>query len=506
MPEKKFNPMFSIGDKVEKPTPALLDDEDVRGLIQQQQEFIADVTAKTYFMAAIVGNGSRLVYREDGSQTVADTFLLCQQSGNIGEVLAPHPSQLKLSVGDVVKIVTAGDQAGIVEKNEDKSFPYTIGVVKRVSGDFVHLDGDDHKEPTVFRVGHNVKAGDQVRVIFGRVIVGVEESKEMSYALSKPTGVTWDDIAGLDEAKRQIQEALESPIRYKELYKAYGKKPAKGILLFGTPGNGKTMLGKAAATSIAELYKGEPGFISIKGPELLNSYVGVTEAKIRNLFAEAKKFKERTGNPAIIFIDEADAILPKRGSGRSSDVEKTIVPQFLSEMDGLEESAAIVILATNRPESIDEAVLREGRCDRKIKIPRPDAVAAKAIFKLNIGVAKIQGSTTDKLAELATEHMFAGDKKMYQVFLKEGTVDVTYGMLLNGALVAGVAQDAIEIAMQRDIAKGCTKPSGITTADVELAVSRSFEKHEQMDYRKPILEDFASEGIQVDEIRKYNEQ
>ena len=194
--------------------------------------------------------------------------------------------------------------------------------------------------------------------------------------------IDWNDIGGLSQQIEEIRDAVELPFGHPELFTEYDLKPPKGVLLYGPPGCGKTMIAKAVANSLAHA-RGQDGrswFYNVKGPELLNKYVGESERQIRHIFERARA-KAGDGRPVIVFFDEMDSLFRTRGSGVSSDVENTIVPQLLSELDGVEDLSNVIIIgASNREDMIDPAILRPGRLDVKIRVERPDAEAALEIF------------------------------------------------------------------------------------------------------------------------------
>jgi transitional endoplasmic reticulum ATPase len=199
--------------------------------------------------------------------------------------------------------------------------------------------------------------------------------------------VQWDDVGGLEAIKQELIEAIEFPIRYKEAFAKLGAKPIKGILLYGAPGTGKTLLAKAAATQTGV------NFISVKGAELLSRYIGESEKAIRQIFKVAKQ-----AAPSLIFFDEIDAIAPKRNSGESG-VSERVVAQFLAEMDGIEELTGVVVLAaTNRLDMIDDALLRSGRFDLRLEIPLPNEHARAEIFKIHLKHKAVQQVALQKLA------------------------------------------------------------------------------------------------------------
>lgn len=311
------------------------------------------------------------------------------------------------------------------------------------------------------------------------------------FAPAEIPNVKWSDIGGLEEAKQDMIEAIEMPHREKELFAFYKKRPVKGILLSGPPGCGKTMLGKAAATALSEIYGKESartGFLYVKAPEILNSYVGASEETVREIFSDARRHAMEHGYPAIIFIDEAEAILAKRG-GMGFSMSNTIVPSFLTEMDGLESSSAIVILATNRPDILDPAIVREGRIDRKVSVKRPSVKNAMDIIAMSLERYPVaDGWDLMNMAE-GMAHEIYSDNRMINgdKYLRD---------IVNGAMLAACVDLAVANAMRRDIEarkekagqaepdvtpegkKVLTavsdpwKPTGITPDDVLLAVAR----------------------------------
>ncbi len=237
--------------------------------------------------------------------------------------------------------------------------------------------------------GERLKVGDQLMLDSrsGFVLERLPKSEVEDLALEEVPDISYEDIGGLENQIEAIRDAVELPYLYPELYAEHKLTPPKGVLLYGPPGCGKTMIAKAVANDLAKKVSERRGekikgfFLNIKGPELLNKYVGETERKIREVFLKAKE-KASEDVPVIVFFDEMDALFRTRGSGISSDVETTIVPQLLAEIDGVEGLKNIVVIgASNRQDLIDPAVLRPGRLDVKIKIERPDARAAVKIIR-----------------------------------------------------------------------------------------------------------------------------
>jgi SpoVK/Ycf46/Vps4 family AAA+-type ATPase len=266
------------------------------------------------------------------------------------------------------------------------------------------------------------------------------------------------------------------------------------------------MFGKAAASVLAKLHGKKPGdvaMLKINGPEIQSPYVGVTEEIVRDIFAYARAYKRLHGHQLVIFIDEADAILPSRdgnGSGRRAlPWEESNVATFLTEMDGIEESGALVILATNRPHAIDAALLRDGRCDRRIKVKRPTALAAKVIFTRYLKAAPLTaGHDQEQIAAFAMDRFFCPTNHLLTLTTSRGRDFLTLGDIVNGAMIVGLVERAKSNAFQRDLAAG-GKPTGINPHDIERAIESLVEENRGL-IDNYALQEFA-ERIGVDSVQ-----
>ncbi len=302
---------------------------------------------------------------------------------------------------------------------------------------------------------HN--ATGQVPNVGSKVVLS-KEAVSAVYLLPEPerkkmdiTPVTWDMIGGQEEAKEEIREAIEYPHKHKRIWSHYNKRIPRGILLWGPPGCGKTMVGKALAHSIGV------NFVYLKGPEILDPYVGVSESNLRKALKQAAA-------GALLFLDEADAILRSRdGKGHHTLVEQTIVPTFLSEIDGIEDFRGTVVLATNRPDVLDPAVMRDGRMDRKIEVKRPGLKEVVRIFDIYLS----RVPTEEDLSERAAEMMWDDDLK-----LPNGQ---PFRSLSSGALVEGIVDKATSNAIRRDMES--KKLSRITGDDLLHGTMASFRQN-----------------------------
>jgi ATP-dependent 26S proteasome regulatory subunit len=348
--------------------------------------------------------------------------------------------------GDTVLVYPRTGQ--IVEVIRNNPFIGELFVIDSVKPDWVELRVKGERKLVAKGNIANMKAGDIVLLDKHHTIVrAVVEKVKTAPKITKP--VTWDQIGGNEEAKQLLIETVEKPFKYPELYSAYRQAPPAGILLEGDPGCGKTMLGRATATSIGS----DGGFISVKGPEILIGVVGETESAIRSLFARARAYKETHGRPAVIFIDEAESLLTHRHN-RNNFMGQTVVTSFLTEMDGLDQSgAAIVILSTNRADMLDPAIIRDGRIDYKVKVPRPKFEEAKQIMAIHLkGKPIIRGQDLKALIEATTT-------ELYQHPLPH-----------SGALIAGCVNKAVAHALRRDTKTG--RVSGLSADDFLWSVEQ----------------------------------
>src|SRR3990172_1265390 len=332
----------------------------------------------------------------------------------------------------------------------------------------------------------------------GYLLEKLPKSEVEEVVLEEGPDVTYEDIGGLDEQIEQIKDAVELPFLHPALFAEHRLLPPKGILLYGPPGCGKTLIAKAVANSIAKKLAGRTGkdirsfFLHVKGPELLNKYVGESERQIREVFKKAKE-KAEEGLPVIVFFDEMDALFRTRGSGISSDVESTIVPQFLSEIDGVQRLRNVIVIgASNRQDLLDPAILRAGRLDVKIKIERPDKKAAIDIFRKYLTVdlpyhadelAQGQGNRlqmVQRLIGLTVEEMYstADENKFLEVTYANGEKEMFYFKdFSRGALIEGIVARAKKYAIKRAISMG---EKGIKAEDLIRAIRDEFREHEDL--------------------------
>lgn len=395
-------------------------------------------------------------------------------------VLLNENTQAVLSLGfegygDVVTIREVLDTEHVVV-----DMPNQMKAVARISG---ALDAG------TLTTGDSVTYDNRLQMVTS--LVPSTDAQEL--VLEEVPDITYSNIGGLSSQIALMRDAVELPFLHPEVYREHELTPPKGILLYGPPGNGKTLIAKAVANSLAARAAELSGkskktgyFLNIKGPELLDKYVGETERQIRDIFSAARE-KAQAGNPVVVFFDEMESLFRTRGTGRSSDVETTIVPQLLAEIDGVESlDNVIVIGATNREDMIDPAVLRPGRLDVKIRINRPDRAGATEIFALylteglpindeELTRAGSKQAAIKTMIETVVEALFSADPKnrYIRVNLENGVSRwLTRGDFLSGAVVRNIVDHAKKQAIKSFLAGGA---KGITTQHLLEAARVEFE-------------------------------
>jgi proteasome-associated ATPase len=349
--------------------------------------------------------------------------------------------------------------------------------------------------------GKGLKAGDSVLVDL-RANIAIERIPKADVeqlVLEQVPDVTYEQIGGLKDQVEAIRDAVELPYLHADLFVEHELRPPKGILLYGPPGCGKTMIAKAVANSLAQRVAEKTGrddvksyFLNVKGPELLNKYVGETERQIRLIFQRARE-KASEGFPVIVFFDEMESLFRTRGSGVSSDVETTVVPQLLAEIDGVESLKDVVVIgASNREDMIDPAILRPGRLDVKIKVERPHADAAKEIFaiylheNLPLDEEEVQARSGDRRATVAAmveavvTKMYAEDEdnRFLEVTYANSEKEVLYFKDFNsGAMIENVVARAKKYAIKRFLDSA---EKGLRTEDLLHAIRDEFRENEDL--------------------------
>lgn len=409
----------------------------------------------------------------------------------------------------------------ILERGSEVVLNESFNVVKvripEVIGEVVHLKevledgiravvtgrGDDERvceladsiRGTLLRSGDLLRMDPKSNLLLERL----SQPEVEHLLLEEVPDISYSDIGGLDTQIEQIADAVELPFLFGDLFAEHQLPAPKGILLYGPPGCGKTLIAKAVANSLAKKVslanggeKAKSYFINIKGPELLNKYVGETERQIRLVFQRARE-KSEEGWPVIVFFDEMDSMFRTRGTGISSDMESTIVPQLLAEIDGVEGLRNVIVIgATNREDLIDPAILRPGRLDVKIRIERPDADAAKQIFarylthELPISKETIDeyGGSIDAaikcMIDKTVSEMYRQDEqnRFLEVTYQNGDRDVMYFKdFSSGAMIENIVRRAKKLAIKRLIA---TSERGIKLEDLITSIRQEFKEHEDL--------------------------
>ncbi|MDA0748662.1 MAG: AAA family ATPase [bacterium] len=384
------------------------------------------------------------------------------------------------SAGPVVKIVDVLDD-GRLRVGQEHGMQAAI------------LGRSGNLEETPLKAGEEVRADPNMRIALERM-----PSQEVrDYYLEEIPELPWDKIGGQDEAIRAIKDTIEMPVLHPELFTRFQYSVPKGFLLYGPPGCGKTLIGKATAYNLVRQAQQEAGlklkecFMHIKGPEILNMWLGESERQVREIFTRARD-KRKEGYLPVVFIDEAESVLGTRRAMRSHSISNTVVPMFCSEMDGIESlQDVVIILASNRPDLIDPAILRPGRIDRKIKVVRPNEEDGREILKIyltsDLPIAQEEVTqhggdvqkALDSLVERAAEEIYANrdNTRFLEVTLRSGRKDILHrGNLCSGAILESIVRRAKELAIRRSIASGAEE--GISMEDLYQAIDTEYAENE----------------------------
>ena len=427
------------------------------------------------------------------SPNVDPVLLRKGQTVRLNEALTVVGAELFEAVGEIStlrEVLEDGHRALVVGHADEERVVWLADPLTKKEDD--EADGFRHLRP-----GDSLLVDTKAGYAFERI----PKAEVEDLVLEEVPDVQYEDIGGLTRQIEQIRDAVELPFLHRDLFKEYSLRPPKGVLLYGPPGCGKTLIAKAVANSLAKKIaeaRGEDSreaksfFLNIKGPELLNKFVGETERHIRLIFQRARE-KASEGTPVIVFFDEMDSIFRTRGSGVSSDVETTVVPQLLAEIDGVEGLENVIVIgASNREDMIDPAILRPGRLDVKIKIERPDAEAAVDVFskylvpELPLNAEDLAEFGNDKAAcvsamiDRVVERMYAQneDNRFLEVTYANGDKEIMYFKDFNsGAMIQNVVDRAKKSAIKSVLETG---KHGLSIQHLYDAIVHEFAENEDL--------------------------
>lgn len=460
-------------------------------LLSEYEEAYQKLTSPANRIGTYLGNPDEGV----ASVAMGDTEFFCNVDPKLEEPEFKVGTRVRLNeayavIGDM-GYPTTGPIVKIAELLDEGRLRVSLDA-QGVSGRVVVRSSDLEEAP--------LKVGDEVRMEpNGRVALEQFAQRQVrDYYLEEVPQIPWEKIGGQEEAIRLIRDTIEMPLLHPELYARFEKKSLKGILLYGPPGCGKTLIGKATAYNLTQEYRRHTNrdvkeyFMYINGPKILNMWLGESERIVREIFAQARE-RAGEGHLVFIFIDEAESILRTRSSGRYLNIANTVVPQFAAEMDGLVSLENVVVMLTsNRPDYIDPAILRPERIDRKVKVTRPDRRASRDILAIYLhpGIpldpATVEGhggdaaAAREALLDQTTAYLFRRNEEteFLEVHLRNGSVETLYWKdLLSGALLMSVVERAKDFAIQRAIETGAAD-AGVSEDDLQRAIRREYKENE----------------------------
>ncbi len=463
-----------------------------RQMIEKLEEVIKKVTSPANRIGTYLGNPTR----DTAHIVVGGSDYYCNVDPRIR--LRDLKKGTRVLVNEAYVIVgdLGFENAGPVTK-----------ITEVLGEDRLRVGGEHGMQSTILErsaplVKSSLKSGDEVRVdpSYRMALEALPHPESREHYLDEVPELPWEKVGGQDEALQAIKDAIELPLIHGELFAKYQHATPKGFLLYGPPGCGKTLIGKATAYNLTRRLREKTGvemkeyFMHVKGPEILNMWVGESERMVREIFATARE-KRREGYMPFLFIDEAESILGTRRSSRHSNILSTLVPMFCSEMDGIESlDDVVIILASNRADLIDPAILRPGRIDRKIKVRRPNRAGAREIYRIYLtdelpyDRAVLEGAekthaAVEQLIERLLEGQFAKteENKFLEITLRSGRKENVYRSdLLSGAIIASVVERAKARAIKRAIASNAEEAPavGISQQDLELSFQAEFSEND----------------------------
>jgi proteasome-associated ATPase len=468
---------------------------EARQMIEKLEQVIKKVTSPANRIGTFLGAPNK----ETAQIVVAGADYYCNVDPRISLVKLKKGTRVLVNEAYVVVGDLGYETAGPVTK-----------VVEVIGNDRLRVGSEHGAQSMVLQrsaelAKEKLKAGDEVRVDsnYRMALEVLSKPESHDHYLDAVPELPWEKVGGQDEALEAIKDAIELPLIHGELFAKFHHATPKGFLLYGPPGCGKTLIGKATAYNLTKQLRAKTGdemkeyFMHIKGPEILNMWVGESERIVREIFATARE-KRREGFLPFLFIDEAESILGTRRASRYSNILSTLVPMFCSEMDGIDSLGdVVIILASNRADLIDPAILRPGRIDRKIKVHRPNKEGAREIYRIYLtndlpydGVLAKEAAglndAIDRLVERLVESQYAkrDENKFLEVTLRSGRKEVLYRSdLISGAIIASIVERAKAMAIKRAIAdegSGASPESvaGISEADLRLAFDAEYSQND----------------------------
>src|SRR4051812_26948472 len=461
---------------------------DARQMIEKLEEVIKKVTSPANRIGTYLGSPSK----NTGHIVVGGSDYYCNVDPRIDLSKLKKGTRVLVNEAYVIVGDLGFETAGPVTK-----------ITEVLGGDRLRVGGEHGLQSTILQRSAELtksalKSGDEVRVdpSYRMALEALSRPESRELYLDEVPELPWEKVGGQDEALQAIKDAIELPLIHAELFAKFQHATPKGFLLHGPPGCGKTLIGKATAYNLTRQLREKTGadmkeyFMHVKGPEVLNMWVGESERIVREIFATARE-KRREGYLPFLFIDEAESILGTRRASRHSNILSTLVPMFCSEMDGIDSlNDVVIILASNRADLIDPAILRPGRIDRKIKINRPDKDGTREIYRIYLtdnlpydGVLAKEadgiGASIERLVERFVDWQFVrrDENKFLEVTLRSGRKETLYRSdLISGAIIASIVERAKAIAIKRAI--GTQQDEGIRETDLQLAFNAEYAEND----------------------------